>query len=72
MSTAEDIYAEVKTLPEAEARAVLDFVVRLKGRREMSNEARRDAALSTLRRYRGRFTAVKTQRDDLYDRKSVR
>lgn len=72
MSTAKDIYDEVKALPEPDARAVLNFVVRLKAMRRVSDGARRDAALATLKKYRGRFAAVKTQRDEFYDRKSVR
>lgn len=60
MSAAEHIYNEVRTLPESQAREVLDFVVRLKTRRQ--------AALSTLAKYRGRFEAVKIERDKLYDR----
>jgi hypothetical protein len=64
MSTAEQIYNEVRTLPEAQAREVLDFVARLKAKREAHHEARRQAALGTLAKYRGRFAAVKLQRDD--------
>lgn len=72
MSTAEHIYNEVRTLPESQAREVLDFVARLKAKRHADIEARRKAALGTLAKYRGRFAAVKTQRDELYDRKGLR
>lgn len=45
-----------------------NLVVSLKAMRRMSDEARRDAALAALQKYGGRFAAVKTQRDELYDR----
>jgi hypothetical protein len=72
MSTAEHIYNEVRTLPESQAREVLDFVTRLKAKRHADHGARRKAALGTLAKYRGRFEAVKTTRDELYDRKVLR
>jgi hypothetical protein len=72
MSTAEHIYDEVRTLPESQAREVLDFVTRLKAKRHADHEARRQGALSVLTKYRGRFEAAKTQRDELYDRKGLR
>ncbi len=72
MSTAEHIYSEVRTLPESQAREVLDFVARLKAKRHADHESRRKGALSILTKYRGRFEAVKTQRDELYDRKGLR
>ena len=66
MNTAERIYDQVRSLPEPEAREVLDYVARLKAKRQVDGEARRQAALATLAKYRGRFEAVK--RDELYDR----
>lgn len=72
MSTAENIYNEVRTLPESQAREVLDFVTRLKAKRHADAEARRAAALSTLAKYRGRFEAARVKRDELYDRKVLR
>jgi len=72
MSTAEHIYNEVRTLPESQAREVLDFVERLKAKRHADAAARRAAALSTLAKYRGRFEAAKINRDELYDRKVLR
>jgi hypothetical protein len=72
MNTAEHIYNEVRTLPEPQAREVLDFVARLKARRHTNAAARRAAALSTLARYRGRFEAAGINRDELYDRKVLR
>lgn len=72
MSTAEHIYNDMSTLPESQAREVLDFVTQLKAERHADNEARRKAALGTLAKYRGHFAAVKTQRDEVYDRKGLR
>jgi hypothetical protein len=72
MSTAEHIYNEVRTLPESQAPEVPDFVARLKDKRNADIDARRKAALGTLAKYRGRFAAAKTQRDELYDRKGLR
>ena len=72
VTTAEHIFDEVRTLPESEAREVLDFVTRLKASRRTDQEERRKAALSTLAKYRGRFEAVKFNRDELYDREGIR
>jgi hypothetical protein len=44
MSTAEQIFNEVRTLPEDQAQEVLDFVARLEAKREARNEALRQAA----------------------------
>lgn len=72
MSTADNIYNEVRALPEAQAREVLDFVTTLKARCQANAAARRAAALKTLAKYRGRFEAARTNRDELYDRKALR
>lgn len=72
MTTADHIYDEVRNLPESQAREVLDFVTRLKAKRLADAGARRNTALSTLAKYRGRFEATKTSRDELYDRKVLR
>jgi hypothetical protein len=72
MATAEHIYNEVRTLPESQAREVLDFVARRKAARQANAEAGRRAALRTLAKYRGRFEAVKIQCEELYDRQGVR
>jgi hypothetical protein len=68
MTTAEKILAEVRTLPEAQAREVLDFVAFLKSRLQRTS-TRKD--LSALDRfgavYEGQFN-----RDELYDRKVLR
>lgn len=72
MSTADHIYNEVRNLPEAQAREVLDFVTTLKAKRQANAAARRSAALKTLAKYRGRFEAARTNRDELYDRKVLR
>ncbi len=72
MNTAEKIFEEVQTLPEPQAREVLDFVSRLKAQRDADREVRRAAALQTLAKYRGRFDPVKFNRDELHDRESLR
>lgn len=72
MTTADRIYDEVRTLPEPQAREVLDFVAHLKAKRQSSPEARRQTAIRTLAKYRGRFEALKMQRAELYDRKGLR
>ncbi len=72
MSTADHIYNEVRTLPEAQAREVLDFVTTLKAKRHANAAARRATALKTLAKYRGRFEAARVNRDELYDRKVLR
>ena len=72
MNTAEKIFEEVQTLPEPQAREVLDFVSRLKAQRDADREVRRATALQTLAKYRGRFDAVKFNREELHDRESLR
>jgi len=72
MNTAEKIFEEVQTLPEPQAREVLDFVSRLKAQRNADREGRRAVALQTLAKYRGRFDPVKFNRDELHDRESLR
>jgi hypothetical protein len=69
MTTAEQILAEVRTLPEAQAREVLDFVAFLKSRLQRNKSAQQD--VSAFDRfgavYEGQFN-----RDELYDRKVLR
>jgi len=69
MTTAEKILAEVRTLPEAQAREVLDFVAFLKTRLSRGKSAQQD--VSAFDRfgavYEGQFN-----RDELYDRKVLR
>ena len=72
MSTAERVYKEVRTLPEAQAQEVLDFVTTLKAARRANAEARRTAALKTLAKHRGRFEAARTTRDEFYEREVPR
>jgi hypothetical protein len=72
MTTAEKIFEEVQTLPEPQAREVLEFVSRLKAQRNADRPGRRVAALRTLAKYRGRFDPVKFNRDELHDRESLR
>ena len=69
MTTAEKILEEVRTLPEAQAREVLDLVVFLKTRLSRSKSDHQD--VSAFDRfgavYEGHFN-----RDELYDRKVLR
>jgi hypothetical protein len=69
MTTAEKILDEVRTLPEAQAREVLDFVAFLKARLVGGKSAQLD--MSAFDRfgavYEGQFN-----RDELYDRKVLR
>ena len=69
MTTAEKILAEVRTLPEAQAQEVLDFVAFLKSRLQRNRSVQQD--VSTFDRfgavYEGQFN-----RDELYDRKVLR
>ena len=69
MTTAEQILAEVRTLPEAQAREVLDFVAFLKARLQRNKPIHQDVSVFD------RFGAVYDghfNRDDLYDRKVIR
>lgn len=69
MTTTEKILAEVRTLPEAQAREVLDFVAFLKSRLQRNKPSQRDASAFD------RFGAVyegQFNRDELYDRKVLR
>lgn len=69
MTTAEKILEEVRTLPEAQAREVLDFVAFLKARQASGKSVQQD--MSAFDRfgavYEGHFN-----RDELYDRKVLR
>jgi hypothetical protein len=69
MTTTEKILEEVRTLPEAQAREVLDFVAFLKSRLPRGKSAQQD--ISAFDRfgavYEGHFN-----RDELYDRKVLR
>jgi hypothetical protein len=69
MTTAEKILSEVRTLPEAQAREVLDFVAFLKSRLQRNKPTQRDVSVFD------RFGAVYEghfNRDELYDRKVLR
>lgn len=72
MSIAEKIYETVKALPEQQAAEVLDFAESLKTKQEAEDRARRDRALATLAKYRGRFKTEKFNREECYDRPSLR
>jgi hypothetical protein len=65
------IFAEVRALPETQAREVLDFVGFLKSKQHVDRLLERQAALAELARYRGRFKAEKFSREELYDRASL-
>ncbi|HWM69904.1 MAG TPA: hypothetical protein VNO35_25230 [Steroidobacteraceae bacterium] len=69
MTTAEKILAEVRTLPEAQAREVLDFVAFLKSRLQRNESIQQDVSVFD------RFGAVYEghfNRDELYDPKVIR
>jgi hypothetical protein len=68
MNIAEKIYETVKTLPEQTACEVLHFAESLKAKQDEENNLRREKALATLAKYRGRFKAEKFVREDCYDR----
>lgn len=72
MNTMEKIFEEVQTLPEPEAREVLDFVEFLKSRCDRDREVRRAEALARLDKYTGRYDGTKFNRDELYDRPCLR
>jgi hypothetical protein len=69
MTTAERIIAELRTLPEAQAREVLDFVAFLKSRLQRRKPSQQDVSAFD------RFGAVydgQFNRDEIYDRKVLR
>jgi len=68
MNIAERIYETVKTLPEHTATEVLDFAESLKAKQADDERIRRENALATLAKYRGRFKAGKFNREECYDR----
>ena len=68
MNIAERIYETVKTLPEQTACEVLYFAENLKAKQAEAERIRRENALATLTKYRGRFKADKFVREDCYDR----
>lgn len=68
MNIAERIYETVKTLPEHTACEVLNFAEGLKAKQVEEEHIRREHALATLAKYRGRFKAGKFNREECYDR----
>ena len=68
MNIAEKIYETVKTLPEQTAYEVLYFAESLKAKQVEVERIRRENALATLIKYRGRFKADKFVREYCYDR----
>lgn len=68
MNIAERIYEAVKALPEQTACEVLSFAESLIAKQVEEERIRRENALATLTKYRGRFKADKFVREDCYDR----
>ncbi|QPK65234.1 DUF2281 domain-containing protein [Methylomonas sp. LL1] len=68
MNIAERIYETVKTMPDQTACEVLSFAENLKAKQVEEEQTRRENALATLAKYRGRFKAEKFERNDCYDR----
>jgi len=69
MNIAERIYETVKALLEHTAASkVLNFAEGLKDKQAEDERIRRENALATLAKYRGRFKAGKFNRDECYDR----
>lgn len=69
MTTLEKIVEEVQTLPETDAREVLDFVGYLKAKRAQSKAATMD--MSEFDQFGAVFDG-KFNRDECYDRKVLR
>ncbi len=69
MNTMEKIVAEVQTLPETDAREVLDFVSYLKSRRAQAMAATAD--MSEFDQFGAMFDG-KFKRDECYDREVLR
>jgi spore coat polysaccharide biosynthesis protein SpsF (cytidylyltransferase family) len=72
VNTVERIVHELRDLPEGEAREVLDFMAYLKAKRQEKDQQRRERALELLKKHRGRFRAVKVDREELHDRPGLR
>lgn len=68
MNIAERIYETVNPLPEHTAAEALDFAESLKAKQADDERIRRENALTTLAKYRGRFKASKFNREECYDR----
>jgi Protein of unknown function (DUF2281) len=68
VNIAERIYETVKALPEQTACEVLNFAEGLIAKQVEDERIRRENALATLAKYRGRFKADKFVRDDCYER----
>jgi hypothetical protein len=68
MSTAENIYNEVRTLPESQAREVLNFVAFLKAQRAKVGSLQDVSEFDQF----GRVYEGGLNRDELYDRKVLR
>lgn len=64
MSIAEKVFEAVKALPEQQAAEVLSFAEGLKAKLEATDRARRERALATLAKYRGRFKVESFSREE--------
>lgn len=69
MTIAERIFAEVRSLPENQAHAVLNFVRSLQSRHDAQSSAQQD--MSAFDRF-GTVYEGPVSRDELYDRKVLR
>jgi hypothetical protein len=72
MTIAETIFEQVRTLPEADAREILDFVEFLKAKRKRDHEERQAHALAVLEKFKGRYDGTKFNRDELHERAGLR
>jgi hypothetical protein len=68
MSIAEQIFAEVRTLSDTQAREVPGFIGFLRTKQHSDRRAERQPALAELFRYRGSFKAAIIALDELYNR----
>jgi|JI8StandDraft_1071087.scaffolds.fasta_scaffold695244_2 hypothetical protein len=72
MNTAQQIYQEVQSLPETQAKEVLDFVGFLKWHQRQGHLTSQQTAIEKLRTLRGHYTVTPFTREELYDRASLR
>ncbi len=68
MNIADRIYETVKALTEPSACKVLDLAESLKAKQNGDDQARKQAALATLDKYKGLYDGKPFNRADLYDR----
>lgn len=63
MGIADRIYEVVKGMPDPEARRILQFAESVRARSVTVVPARRHVDLALFRQYRGRYDAVKIERE---------